>query len=94
LKLAAGLLRSTTFEDTVLAQGSSTRSYEVVLYHQRVENIGAIFECVIACAAKQSIVVLGDKWIASSQGLLAMTGKQPYFMGYILSQALRARPAR
>jgi len=36
------------------------------------------------------------RWIASSQGLLAMTGKQLYFMGYISSQALRtpldARP--
>src|SRR4051812_37515213 len=26
------------------------------------------------------------KWIASSQGLLAMTGKQLYFMGYMSSQ--------
>ena len=26
-------------------------------------------------------------WIASSQELLAMTGKQPYFMGYISSPA-------
>jgi hypothetical protein len=75
----------------VLAQGSSTRSHEVVLHHRRVENIAAIFECVIASAAKQSIVVLGDKWIASSQGLLAMTGKQPYFLRNILSRALSMR---
>jgi hypothetical protein len=33
--------------------------------------------------------VHGAKWIASSQALLAMTGKQLYSMGYILSQVLR-----
>jgi hypothetical protein len=34
--------------------------------------------------------VHGAKWIASSQALLAMTGKQIYSMGYISSQALRS----
>ena len=52
---------------------------------------GELFECVIASAAKQSIAVLGDKWIASSQGLLAMTGKQLYFTGDISSLAHRTR---
>ena len=33
-------------------------------------------------------------WIASSQGLLAMTGKQFYFTGYISSQALTMRIGR
>jgi hypothetical protein len=35
-----------------------------------------MFERVIASAAKQSMPVYGAKWIASSQTLLAMTGKQ------------------
>ena len=38
---------------------------------------------VIASLAKQSISAHGAKWIASSQGLLAVTEKQLYFMGYI-----------
>jgi hypothetical protein len=33
----------------------------------------------------------GANWIASSQELLAMTGKQLDFMGYISSQTLRMR---
>src|SRR5437667_6900057 len=40
-------------------------------------------------AAKQSSSALGAKWIASSQGLLAMTRKWIYFMGYISSQTLK-----
>src|SRR6266567_1959179 len=40
-----------------------------------------MFECVIASAAKQSRSAHGVRWIASSQGLLAMTGKQLYFHG-------------
>src|SRR4051812_6819151 len=31
-----------------------------------------------------------ESWIASSQGLLAMTGKQLYFTGYIPSRGLRS----
>ena len=58
---------------------------------------GELFECVIASqrvraergpmtgSAKQSIAVLGDKWIASSHGLLAMTGKELDVMGCTLS---------
>ena len=38
-------------------------------------------EAIHACVQGQ--------WIASSQGLLAMTGKQLYVIGYISSQALR-----
>jgi hypothetical protein len=45
---------------------------------------------VIASVAKQSTSAHGAKWIASSQGLLAMTGKQLYFMGYMSSQTLRS----
>jgi hypothetical protein len=41
-------------------------------------------------SAKQSSSAYVAKWIASSQGLLAMTGKQLYFMGFISSQALRS----
>ena len=46
---------------------------------------------VIASAAKQSIFAHVVKWIASSQELLAMTGKQLNFMSYISSQALRMK---
>jgi len=45
---------------------------------------------VIASVAKQSTSAHGAKWIASSQGLLAMTGKQLDFMGYMSSQTLRS----
>jgi hypothetical protein len=44
-----------------------------------------------APATKQSIFERAAAWIASLQGLLAMTGKQLYFMGCISSQALRIR---
>jgi hypothetical protein len=46
---------------------------------------------VIASAAKQSISAHGARWIASSQELLAMTGKQLDFIGYISSEVLRTR---
>ena len=37
------------------------------------------------CERSEAIQVCAwDPWIASSQGLLAMTGKQLYFMGRIL----------
>jgi hypothetical protein len=61
---------------------------------------GELLECVIASqrvrakrgpmtgSAKQSITVLADKWIASSQGLLAITGKELHVMSRILSQTL------
>ncbi len=42
-------------------------------------------------SARQSISAHEAEWIASSQGLLAMTGNQLCFMGYISSQALRNR---
>jgi hypothetical protein len=44
------------------------------------------------CERSEAIhVCCRAKWIASSQGLLAMTGKQLYFMGYTSSRALRMR---
>jgi hypothetical protein len=46
---------------------------------------------VIASAAKQSMPLRGAKWIASSQGLLAMTEKQLCSMGCIFGQTLKMR---
>jgi hypothetical protein len=48
-----------------------------------------VFEHVIASAATQSMPVRKARWIASSQALLAMTGKQLNSMADISSQALR-----
>src|SRR6476661_2276881 len=45
-----------------------------------------VFDCVIASAAKQSSSLRGGRWIASSQGLLAMTGETALFHGCISSQ--------
>jgi len=61
---------------------------------ERVASENQVLECVIASAAKQSRSAYGAKWIASSQRLLAMTGKQLYVIGDISSQSLRSPAAR
>src|SRR3954470_25027535 len=53
-----------------------------------------VFECVIASAAKQSMPVHEAEWIASSQGLLAMTGKQSVVRSHPASRVQRMQPMR
>ena len=64
---------------------------EVLTPPYEVELVNEMFEGVIASAAKQSISPHGDRWIASSQGLLAITGKHLDFNGSMSSQAFVRR---